>query len=168
MAHTNSMAHKLSGAHKLHGRRLAWWHAIGGLWQVLLQTQGWRAGLRERGALPELCVNDLEQPAFDVLPSLLQLKERLREESEGRFTAVFMTGMSTFRIGLGKAIHILFPRQGCMLHASLFPRQGCMLHASLFPCQGCMLHACLLLDSCCGHAAFSLCTYPGCMGSASV
>lgn len=111
---------------------------------MILQTQGWRVGLRERGALPELCVNDLEQPAFDVLPSLLQLKERLRDESEGRFTAVFMTGMSTSRIGLGKAIHILFPRLGRMLHA------------------------CLLLDSCCGQAASSLCAYPGCMGSASV
>ena len=52
-----------------------------------------RAGLQDRGALPELCVNDLEQAAFDVLPSLLQLKERLQEESENRFTSVFMTGM---------------------------------------------------------------------------
>ena len=54
-----------------------------------------RAGLQDRGALPELCVNDLEQAAFDVLPSLLQLKERLRDESEGCFTTVFMTGMLT-------------------------------------------------------------------------
>lgn len=51
-------------------------------------------GLRDRGALPELCVNDLEQAAFDVLPSLLQLKERLRDESDDRFTSVFMTGMT--------------------------------------------------------------------------
>ena len=50
------------------------------------------AGLQDRGALPELCVNDLEQAAFDVLPSLLQLKERLQEESESSFTSVFMTG----------------------------------------------------------------------------
>ena len=89
-------------------------------------------------------MNDLEQPAFDVLPSLLQLKERLRDESEGRFTAVFMTGMSASRTGLGTTIHILFPLQGCTLSA------------------------CLLLDSCCGHAAFSLCTSPGCMVSASL
>lgn len=51
-------------------------------------------GLAARGAVtPELCVNDLEQPAFDVLPSLAQLKQRLIEESEGRFSAVFMTGV---------------------------------------------------------------------------
>ena len=54
-------------------------------------------GLRDRGALPELCVNDLEQAAFDVLPSLLQLKERLIDESDDRFTAVFMTGMTYCR-----------------------------------------------------------------------
>ena len=50
-------------------------------------------GLAARGAIePELCVNDLEQPAFDVLPSLAQLKQRLITESDGRFSAVFMTG----------------------------------------------------------------------------
>ncbi|KAK9909338.1 hypothetical protein WJX75_000742 [Coccomyxa subellipsoidea] len=50
-------------------------------------------GLAARGATePELCVNDLEQPAFDVLPSLAQLKQRLISESDGRFSAVFMTG----------------------------------------------------------------------------
>lgn len=40
-------------------------------------------------------MNDLEQAAFDVLPSLLELKERLRDESEGQFTTVFMTGALT-------------------------------------------------------------------------
>ncbi len=50
-------------------------------------------GLAARGAIdPELCVNDLEQPAFDVLPSLAQLKQRLIADSDGRFSAVFMTG----------------------------------------------------------------------------
>jgi hypothetical protein len=45
-----------------------------------------------RRAEPRLCVNDLEQPAFDVLPALAALKWRLAEESGGRFSAVFMTG----------------------------------------------------------------------------
>ena len=37
-------------------------------------------------------MNDLEQPAFDVLPELAMLKRRLIEESGRRFSAVFMTG----------------------------------------------------------------------------
>lgn len=54
-----------------------------------------QAGLAERGRIdPELCVNDLEQPAFDRLPSLAALKQRLIEDSGGRFSAVFMTGAS--------------------------------------------------------------------------
>lgn len=68
------------------------------------------AGLRERGALPELCVNDLELAAFDVLPSLLQLKERLRDESDGRFTSVFMTGIAP--------LHRLL-QSGCSLQSRL-------------------------------------------------
>ncbi len=42
-----------------------------------------------------LTVNDLEQPAFDVLPELLALKRRLAEagSSDGKkFDSVFMTG----------------------------------------------------------------------------
>ena len=51
------------------------------------------AGLASRGVVtPELCANDLEQPAFDVLPDLAALKRRLTEDSGGRFSAVFMTG----------------------------------------------------------------------------
>ena len=38
-------------------------------------------------------MNDLEQAAFDVLPSLHQLKERLRDESNDSFSSVFMTGV---------------------------------------------------------------------------
>eukprot|EP00775_Hariotina_reticulata_P008056 gene8056-8251_t len=41
---------------------------------------------------PELCVNDLEQPAFDNLPELAQLKQRLAVEGDSGFSAVFMTG----------------------------------------------------------------------------
>ena len=44
---------------------------------------------------PSLCVNDLEQPAFDTLPELLALKTQLAAAGSGRgepFDAVFMTG----------------------------------------------------------------------------
>lgn len=57
------------------------------------------AGLAEKGAEQELCVNDLEQPAFDRLPSLLGLKERLQKE--GSFTSVFMTGSGSTIVGVG-------------------------------------------------------------------
>jgi 4-diphosphocytidyl-2-C-methyl-D-erythritol kinase len=53
-----------------------------------------------QGAItPELCVNDLEQPAFDNLPELLQLKQRL--QSEGSFQSVFMTGSGSTIVCVG-------------------------------------------------------------------
>ncbi len=49
--------------------------------------------MTDGGALrPDLVVNDLEQPAFDSLPELLALKQRLQRESGGAFSTVFMTG----------------------------------------------------------------------------
>jgi 4-diphosphocytidyl-2-C-methyl-D-erythritol kinase len=38
----------------------------------------------------ELCVNDLEQPAFDTLPELQALKQKLQDT--GKYESVFMTG----------------------------------------------------------------------------
>ena len=53
-----------------------------------------------QGAItPDLCVNDLEQPAFDNLPELLQLKQRL--QSEGSFQSVFMTGSGSTIVCVG-------------------------------------------------------------------
>jgi len=52
-----------------------------------------------RSCTPELCVNDLEQPAFDTLPELLHLKERLA--SEGNFSTVFMTGSGSTIVCVG-------------------------------------------------------------------
>jgi 4-diphosphocytidyl-2-C-methyl-D-erythritol kinase len=51
------------------------------------------------GELQELVVNDLEQPAFDKLPQLGELKRRLQEE--GGFEAVFMTGSGSTIVGVG-------------------------------------------------------------------
>jgi 4-diphosphocytidyl-2-C-methyl-D-erythritol kinase len=48
---------------------------------------------------PDLCVNDLEQPAFDNLPELLQLKQRLI--AEGSYQAVFMTGSGSTIVCVG-------------------------------------------------------------------
>lgn len=48
---------------------------------------------------PDLCVNDLEQPAFDNLPELLQLKQRL--QAEGSYEAVFMTGSGSTIVCVG-------------------------------------------------------------------
>jgi 4-diphosphocytidyl-2-C-methyl-D-erythritol kinase len=47
-------------------------------------------------------VNDLEQPAFDCLPELKALKDRLR--SEGNFDAVFMTGSGSTIVGIGSDV----------------------------------------------------------------
>lgn len=56
--------------------------------------------MTSKGAItPELCVNDLEQPAFDNLPELLQLKQRL--QSEGSYEAVFMTGSGSTIVCVG-------------------------------------------------------------------
>jgi 4-diphosphocytidyl-2-C-methyl-D-erythritol kinase len=66
-----------------------------------------RALLQQLEALgrmtPELCVNDLEQPAYDTLPELLQLKQRLQAEgpSSGAFDAVWMTGSGSTIVCMG-------------------------------------------------------------------
>ncbi len=66
-------------------------------------------GLGARGAIePELCVNDLEQPAFDVLPSLARLKQRLTDDSAGRFSAVFMTGRNCPEGTSAKCLCVLY------------------------------------------------------------
>ena len=51
------------------------------------------------------CVNDLEAPAFAVMPELAQLKERLA--SEGLYDAVFMTGTAQH------ALRVLTQQQDC-------------------------------------------------------
>lgn len=48
---------------------------------------------------PDLCVNDLEPPAFSILPKLKELKEKLI--SEGDFESVFMTGSGSTIVCFG-------------------------------------------------------------------
>ena len=69
-------------------------------------------------------MNDLEQAAFDVLPSLLQLKERLQEESEDHFTSVFMTGMRPCRPDASKHFTSVLAALPSSLH-----RAGCSIAA---------------------------------------
>ncbi|PSC74871.1 4-diphosphocytidyl-2-C-methyl-D-erythritol kinase [Micractinium conductrix] len=58
------------------------------------------ARLAAEGAVQELAVNDLEQPAFDRLPALLALKQRLQAEGPG-FSSVFMTGSGSTIVCVG-------------------------------------------------------------------
>ncbi|GMH44483.1 hypothetical protein BSKO_12435 [Bryopsis sp. KO-2023] len=57
--------------------------------------------MSEVGMRQDLCVNDLEAPAFANLPELENLKERLQNESDGRFSAVFMTGSGSTIVCVG-------------------------------------------------------------------
>lgn len=58
------------------------------------------AGLRKlRKGSTELCVNDLEPPAFSIMPELKEVKERLAKE-EG-VDASFMTGSGSTVVALG-------------------------------------------------------------------
>lgn len=60
-------------------------------------------GLGKSKVMPQsLAVNDLEQPAFDNLPELLALKQRLQKDSPGSgFSAVFMTGSGSTLVCMG-------------------------------------------------------------------
>lgn len=58
------------------------------------------SGMQASGAISQsLCVNDLEQPAFDTLPELLALKQRLLDT--GLYESVFMTGSGSTIVCVG-------------------------------------------------------------------
>ncbi|KAI5079847.1 hypothetical protein GOP47_0005326 [Adiantum capillus-veneris] len=57
--------------------------------------------IMSRGISQDLCINDLEPPAFNVLPSLKALKERIAATSRGRYQAVFMSGSGSTIVGVG-------------------------------------------------------------------
>ncbi|TVU34796.1 hypothetical protein EJB05_16648 [Eragrostis curvula] len=53
------------------------------------------------GISQDVCVNDLEPPAFEVLPSLKRLKKRIVAASQGGYNAVFMSGSGSTIVGIG-------------------------------------------------------------------
>ncbi|KAH7845741.1 hypothetical protein Vadar_005472 [Vaccinium darrowii] len=57
--------------------------------------------ISRNGISQEVCVNDLEPPAFEVLPSLKRLKQRVKAASRGQYDAVFMSGSGSTIVGVG-------------------------------------------------------------------
>ncbi|XAR51058.1 4-(cytidine 5'-diphospho)-2-C-methyl-D-erythritol kinase [Bertholletia excelsa] len=57
--------------------------------------------ISRNGISQDVCVNDLELPAFDVLPSLKRLKQRVIAASHGQYDAVFMSGSGSTIVGIG-------------------------------------------------------------------
>uniref|UniRef100_A0A1D1XQG3 4-(cytidine 5'-diphospho)-2-C-methyl-D-erythritol kinase n=1 Tax=Anthurium amnicola TaxID=1678845 RepID=A0A1D1XQG3_9ARAE len=56
-----------------------------------------------QGISQDVCINDLESPAFETLPSLKRLKQRVLAASRGECTAVFMSGSGSTIVGVGSA-----------------------------------------------------------------
>ncbi|XP_031496170.1 4-diphosphocytidyl-2-C-methyl-D-erythritol kinase, chloroplastic [Nymphaea colorata] len=57
--------------------------------------------IRESGFSQDVCINDLESPAFVVLPSLKKLKQRILAAGRGQYAAVFMSGSGSTIVGVG-------------------------------------------------------------------
>ncbi|KAL7199419.1 hypothetical protein ACSBR2_021650 [Camellia fascicularis] len=57
--------------------------------------------ISRNGISQDVCVNDLEPPAFEVLPSLKRLKQRFVAASRGQYHAVFMSGSGSTIVGIG-------------------------------------------------------------------
>ncbi|KAK4487247.1 hypothetical protein RD792_006146, partial [Penstemon davidsonii] len=55
----------------------------------------------KNGISQDVCVNDLEPPAFEVLPSLKRLKQRIAAAGRGQYDAVFMSGSGSTIVGVG-------------------------------------------------------------------
>lgn len=55
----------------------------------------------EEGISQGTCVNDLEAPAFEVLPSLKAFKNRVQSAGRNQYTAVFMSGSGSTIVGVG-------------------------------------------------------------------
>ncbi|XP_010251912.1 PREDICTED: 4-diphosphocytidyl-2-C-methyl-D-erythritol kinase, chloroplastic isoform X2 [Nelumbo nucifera] len=53
------------------------------------------------GISQDVCINDLEPPAFEVLPSLRKLKQRILAAGRGQYDAVFMSGSGSTIVGIG-------------------------------------------------------------------
>jgi len=57
--------------------------------------------ITQNGISQDVCVNDLEPPAFEVLPSLKRLKKRIIAASRDDYNAVFMSGSGSTIVGIG-------------------------------------------------------------------
>lgn len=57
--------------------------------------------ISRNGLSQDVCINDLEAPAFQVLPSLKRLKQRVIAASRGQYDAVFMSGSGSTIVGIG-------------------------------------------------------------------
>ncbi|KAG9454794.1 hypothetical protein H6P81_007698 [Aristolochia fimbriata] len=54
-----------------------------------------------KGISQDVCINDLELPAFEVLPTLKRLKQRILAASRRQYDAVFMSGSGSTIVGVG-------------------------------------------------------------------
>lgn len=59
--------------------------------------------IRKEGITQATCINDLEPPAFEVLPSLKRFKQRVASAGRNKFSAVFMSGSGSSIVGVGNA-----------------------------------------------------------------
>lgn len=57
--------------------------------------------INQNGISQNVCINDLEPPAFEVLPSVKKLKQRVLAASRGEYSAVFMSGSGSTIVGVG-------------------------------------------------------------------
>ncbi|XWS52638.1 hypothetical protein CRYUN_Cryun11dG0088200 [Craigia yunnanensis] len=57
--------------------------------------------ISRNGISQDVCINDLEPPAFEVLPSLKRLKHRVTVAGRGQYNAVFMSGSGSTIVGIG-------------------------------------------------------------------
>ncbi|WCJ20560.1 4-diphosphocytidyl-2-C-methyl-D-erythritol kinase chloroplastic [Euphorbia peplus] len=57
--------------------------------------------ITKSGISQDICINDLEPPAFEVLPSLKRLKQRIAAAGRGQYDAVFMSGSGSTIVGIG-------------------------------------------------------------------
>ncbi|KAI3868071.1 hypothetical protein MKX03_035287 [Papaver bracteatum] len=57
--------------------------------------------ISKSGISQDVCINDLEPPAFEVLPSLKRLKQRVLAAGRGQYDAVFMSGSGSTIVGIG-------------------------------------------------------------------
>uniref|UniRef100_A0A224XGT1 4-(cytidine 5'-diphospho)-2-C-methyl-D-erythritol kinase n=1 Tax=Hypericum androsaemum TaxID=140968 RepID=A0A224XGT1_HYPAN len=53
------------------------------------------------GISQDVCINDLETPAFEFVPTLRRLKQRIIAAGRGQYDAVFMSGSGSTIVGIG-------------------------------------------------------------------